>query len=99
MAHMDSMADTPGATDNATGAAAMLELAASLAGRDLPVGLEFIAFGDHEYYAYSDGLYVEQRGAQMKDIILAINMDFIGARLGTNNITLISESTGAAPGG
>ena len=92
MAHFDSMADTPGATDNATGAAAMLELAASLASRQLPVGLEFIAFGDHEYYAYSDGLYVEQRGAQMKDIILAINMDFIGARLGTNNITLISES-------
>jgi aminopeptidase YwaD len=92
MAHFDTMVDTPGATDNATGAAAMLELAASLAGRDLPVGLEFIAFGDHEYYGYSDGMYVEQRGAQMKDIILAINMDFIGARLGTNNITLISES-------
>ena len=92
MAHFDTMVDTPGATDNATGAAAMLELAASLAGRELPVGLEFIAFGDHEYYGYSDGMYVEQRGAQMKDIILAINMDFIGARLGTNNITLISES-------
>ena len=92
MAHFDTMADTPGATDNATGVAAMLELAASLTGRELPVGLEFIAFGDHEYYAYSDGIYVEQCGAQMKDIILAINMDFIGARLGTNNITLISES-------
>ncbi len=92
MAHYDTKQDTPGAWDNASGVAALLALAEALAGRDLRVGLELIAFGDEEYYAYTDIMYVEQHGAAMADIVLAINMDGIGHRLGTNRIALMSAS-------
>jgi hypothetical protein len=92
MAHYDTKIDTPGAVDNGGGIAALLALAEILCAEDLPLGLEFIAFGDEEYYANSDALYVEQRGEQMKDILLAINMDGIGQRLGANNVALMTAS-------
>lgn len=92
MAHFDTKTDSPGAWDNASGMAALLTLAAILSEMELSVGLEFIAFGDHEYYAYSDIMYVEERGEQMQDILVAINMDGIGQRLGSNNITLMTAS-------
>jgi hypothetical protein len=60
--------------------------------KESEVGLEFIAFGDEEYYAYSDGMYVDERGGQMESIILAINVDGVGQRLGTNNVALMAAS-------
>jgi len=92
MAHFDTKYGSPGAWDNASGMAALLSLADVLPHSDLSVGLEFIAFGDHEYYAYSDITYVEDHGDQMADILLAINFDGIGMRLGSNNISLYSAS-------
>ena len=92
MAHYDTKIDTPGAWDNGSGITSLLVLAETLARKDLGVGLEFIAFGDEEYYAYSDGMYVDERGSQMADIILAVNVDGVGQRLGTNNVALMSAS-------
>lgn len=92
MAHYDTKMDTPGAADNATGIAGLLALAQLLAPKELPVGLEFIAFGDEEYYAYTDGMYVERHGEELGNILLAINMDFMGQRLGANTIALMSAS-------
>jgi len=92
MAHYDTKVDTPGAWDNGSGITSLLVLAETLARKDLGVSLEFIAFGDEEYYAYSDGMYVDERGSQMADIILAVNVDGVGQRLGTNNVALMSAS-------
>jgi Iap family predicted aminopeptidase len=91
MAHYDTKVRTRGAVDNGSGAGVLLALAERLAPRDLPFGLEFIAFGDDEYYAYSDGLYVERHGQEMADILVAINMDAVGQRLGTNTVALMSS--------
>jgi aminopeptidase YwaD len=92
MAHYDTKVDTPGAWDNGSGIAVLLALVEALTRKDLEVGLEFIAFGDEEYYAYSDGMYVDERGGQMENIILAINVDGVGQRLGTNNLALMAAS-------
>jgi len=92
MAHFDSTVNSPGAWDNASGMAALLTLVDILTELDLEIGLEFIAFGDHEYYAYSDIYYVEKYGQQMKDILVAINFDGIGQRLGSNNIAIMTAS-------
>ncbi len=92
MAHFDSTVHSPGAWDNASGMAALLSLVDRLTNVSLEVGFEFIAFGDHEYYAYSDIFYVEKHGHLMKDILVAINFDGIGQRLGSNNIAIMSAS-------
>ena len=46
--HYDSVADSPGADDNASGVAAMLELARLLAGSTLPRTVRFVAFANEE---------------------------------------------------
>ncbi len=47
-AHYDSVQGSPGANDNASGAAALLEVARSLAGRPLPRTVRFVLFTNEE---------------------------------------------------
>jgi aminopeptidase YwaD len=58
-AHLDSKAPSPGANDNASGVAAVLELARNLRGADTVATIEFVLFGaeemidsdpDHDHY-------------------------------------------------
>jgi aminopeptidase YwaD len=88
-AHFDTKINTPGATDNAGGVAALLSLAATLP-RDLPFGLEFIAFNGEEYLPLGDDEYIRRSEAYFGSILACINMDGAGAALGTNNITTVS---------
>ena len=54
-AHYDTVADSPGADDNASGVAALLELARLLAGSTLPRTVHFVAFVNEEApFSYSD---------------------------------------------
>ena len=90
-AHFDTKINTPGATDNASGAAALLSLAERLP-RDLPFGLEFIAFNSEEYLPIGDDEYIRRSTDYFGQILACINMDGAGATLGTNNVTAISCS-------
>ncbi|HSA99409.1 MAG TPA: M28 family peptidase [Anaerolineales bacterium] len=90
-AHFDTKINTPGATDNAGGVAALLSLAERLP-RDLPFGLEFIAFNGEEYLPLGDDEYIRRSEAYFGNILACINMDGAGAALGTNNITAVSCS-------
>ncbi len=47
-AHMDSKSPSPGANDNASGCAALLEIARNVNGRRLYAGVEFVFFGTEE---------------------------------------------------
>jgi Zn-dependent M28 family amino/carboxypeptidase len=47
-AHYDSVVGSPGANDNATGVAALLEIARALSGRTFPRTLRFVAFPNEE---------------------------------------------------
>lgn len=88
-AHFDTKINTPGATDNASGVAALLSLAESLP-RTLPFGLEFIAFNGEEYLPIGDDEYLRRGETYFDQILACINMDGAGARLGSNNITAIA---------
>jgi aminopeptidase YwaD len=91
-AHFDTKINTPGATDNAGGVAALLSLAERLR-RDLPFGLEFVAFNGEEYLPLGDDEYIRRSEGYFGNILACINMDGAGAALGTNNVTAISCST------
>jgi aminopeptidase YwaD len=96
-AHFDTKFGTPGAWDNASGAAVLLGTAAALCCRPLQVGVEFVAFNNEEYYAvspqhaqvYDD--YLRAAGA-MEDVIAAINIDGVGHKLSTTTVTLLAGS-------
>jgi|GEM_PF-297629 len=87
MAHFDTRINTPGAVDNAAGAAALLALAEALGGAALPRDLEFVAFNSEEYLPIGDDEYVRRAGeASFADVALAINMDGVGYIGGANTV-------------
>ncbi|NTW08787.1 MAG: Zn-dependent exopeptidase M28, partial [Anaerolineaceae bacterium] len=92
-AHFDTFHNTPGALDNGASAGALLALAEDLALIDLPFGLEFIAFNGEEALPMGDDEYLRRGGeAGLGNILLAINMDGIGAWIGSNSLAIFSAS-------
>jgi aminopeptidase YwaD len=86
-AHFDTKINTPGASDNGGGVAALLALAGCLKGRSLPFGLEFIAFGSEEYLPIGDEEYLRRAEGYWSEILACINFDGIGPALGTTSLT------------
>lgn len=71
----------PGANDNATGVAAVLEAARLLAGKILPFDVEFVLFSGEELGRLGSIYYVEQCDDECADDMLGvINLDMIGFR-------------------
>lgn len=76
-AHYDSVAGTPGANDNGSGVAAMLEIARLLAGNSYSSTLRFVAFANEEppfFYSEQMGSRVyaarsRQRGEEIKAML------------------------------
>ncbi len=73
--HLDSVPGSPGANDNASGVAAVLEAARLLA--DLPTArtIHFIAFGAEELGLLGSQHYVQRRTGM---VVGMINMDMVG---------------------
>ena len=91
-AHYDTKIETPGAFDNGAGVAVLLTMAELLAERDLPVGLEWIAFSGEEYGGVGDKEYLRRRGGELEQILFVINVDGVGQQLGANSITMMASS-------
>ncbi len=92
-AHFDTFHNTPGALDNGASAGALLALAEDLASVELPFGLEFVAFNGEEALPMGDDEYLRRGGeAGLGDILLAINMDDMGAWAGSNSLAVFSAS-------
>ncbi|MCG7342546.1 M28 family peptidase [Sporosarcina sp. ACRSL] len=93
VAHYDTVFETNGAYDNASGIALLLSLAEELAnGKNRKNGFEFIAFSSEEFLALGDEYYLKEHKGNLQNIIVAMNFDGVGQSLGTNNITLMSGS-------
>ncbi len=80
--HYDSTSDrpmslAPGADDNASGTAAVLEIARILASTPLDFTVKFICFSAEEWGLYGSKHYAEQAAASQQDIVGVINMDMI----------------------
>jgi hypothetical protein len=81
-AHYDSVIDSPGADDNASGVAALLELARLLAGTTLSRSVRFVAFANEEApFFYSDEmgskLYAARAQAQRERIAAMLSLETI----------------------
>jgi hypothetical protein len=82
-AHYDSVAGSPGADDNASGVAALLELARLLAGTALPRTVRFVAFANEEapfFYGNEMGsnLYAARAHSQGERIEAMLSLETIG---------------------
>ena len=82
-AHYDSVADSPGADDNASGVAALLELARLLAGSTLPRTVRFVAFANEEApFFYGDEMgsnrYAVRAQAQGERIEAMLSLETLG---------------------
>lgn len=79
-AHYDSVTNSPGANDNASGVAVTLELARVLATSRRPETLVFIAFDGEEEGLLGSTAYVQQLSpAQRKAIRFMLDFDELGA--------------------
>lgn len=74
-AHLDSVYVSPGANDNASGIAAVLGVAKSLASTSLPLSLEIIGFSGEERALLGSAFYARERGGQTVGML---NLDMVG---------------------
>ena len=77
-AHFDSVPDSPGADDNASGVAVMLELARILAGREWNHMVEFIGFHMEEWKMIGSSAYVEKLKRQNIRVRGMISLEMVG---------------------
>jgi aminopeptidase YwaD len=92
LAHLDSMHNTPGAIDNASGVAVLLALAERLAACDLPLGLEWIVVNGEENGGLGDAEYLRRRGDSLEQVLAVINVDGVGGQVGANSLTVMGAS-------
>lgn len=79
-AHYDGV-DTPAANDNASGAAAIVEMAKAISDEkvSLPYDVEFIAFGAEEIGLVGSNYYVDHLSKEDRDQVIAmLNFDMVG---------------------
>ena len=78
-AHLDSVAAGPGANDNGSGSAVVLELARVLAERHAALGLRFVLFGAEELGLFGSQHYVQGLSPAERSATRAmINLDMVG---------------------
>ena len=77
-AHMDSVPLAPGANDNASGSASMIEIARAMKGLDIDKEVRFIACGSEEVGLLGSQAYVKSLSEEEKSRIIAnFNMDMV----------------------
>jgi aminopeptidase YwaD len=77
-AHYDAVPGTPGADDNATGVAGLLELARLLGDRPVRFPLRFVAFDMEEYGMLGSVAYAHDLKKQRQAIRLMMSLEMIG---------------------
>ena len=76
-AHLDSVGDGPGINDNATGVAALLELARALAKRSHPLSVRFAFWGAEELGLIGSRAYAAT--VARDDVVGYLNFDVLGS--------------------
>ena len=92
-AHYDSAAETPGALDNASGTAVVLEMCEVLSKAPLRKDVDCIAFGAEEYGRHTIALgsveYVRQKGNTLGDLRWVVAVDDVAGYLSTPQLYLM----------
>jgi Zn-dependent M28 family amino/carboxypeptidase len=82
----------PGADDNASGTAAILELARRFAERPARRSIVILAFGAEERGLVGSQVFVEHPSIELRRIVIALNLDMVG-RLWDDRVTVYGVST------
>ncbi len=77
-AHYDTVPGTPGADDNATGVAVLLELAAEFASRPLKYPVQLVAFDMEEYGCFGSKHHAAKFKKKPQSIRLMISLEMLG---------------------
>ena len=77
-AHYDAVPGTPGADDNATGVAVLLELAATFAAHPLKYPVRLVAFDMEEYGLLGSTAYASKLKAQGQKLKLMLSLEMLG---------------------
>jgi len=77
-AHYDNVAGVPGADDNASGTAAVLEAARVFSEYDFPYTIIFALWDEEEQGLIGSGAYASSAAASNENILGYINMDMLG---------------------
>jgi Zn-dependent M28 family amino/carboxypeptidase len=83
-AHYDSVEGSPGANDNASGIAALLELARELRGSNLPLTIRFVAFTNEEppFFNTLEGMgsieYLRRMDDPAATVVAMVSLETIG---------------------
>lgn len=77
-AHYDAVPGTPGADDNATGVAVLLELARAFATEPLRHPVRFVAFDMEEYGLLGSQAYAAQLKQQQQPLRLMLSLEMLG---------------------
>ena len=79
-AHYDTVADTRGANDNASGVAALMAVAARVRERAYPFEIRFILFGAEETGLFGSRHYAQEMSAgEIADTVAMLNLDVVGS--------------------
>jgi aminopeptidase YwaD len=103
-AHIDSVAAGPGANDNGSGTATMLEVARVMATASTPYTLVFVGFDAEEIGLLGSAHYVGQLSEGERQSIRAmINLDMVGVGTesrvgGTDTLIRLAQSVGTRSG-
>ncbi len=87
-AHRDAVEGSPGADDNGSGTAAVLELARVFKDIDTDLTMIFVLFDAEEWGLYGSYHYVEDASANGDNIIYMFNLDMIGHYENSNQAKL-----------
>ena len=77
-AHYDTVPGTPGADDNATGVAVLLELARAIALQAIEYPVQLVAFDLEEYGCFGSKHHAVKLKAQKQQIRLMISLEMLG---------------------
>lgn len=81
-AHLDSVRGAPGANDNASGSATLIELAKSFAGIDTRNDIRLVWFDGEEAGLLGSRAHVKANAADTDRTIAMLNMDMVGSKHG-----------------
>jgi Peptidase family M28/Fibronectin type III domain len=80
----DAVCDAPGADDDASGVAAVLEMARVMARHELDATIKFVAFTGEEQGLFGSTFFAEQARQQGLNIAGMFSNDIVGSSLGQN---------------
>lgn len=84
-AHFDTVPNSPGADDNASGVAVLLELAAALAQMERRSPIQLVAFDMEEYGMLGSASYAAHLRAQQTPLRLMLSLEMLGYRTDAPN--------------